>query len=150
VRLQSSEPGGSIEGFIPRSDESAGMVVTRMKEFWGDQGAASDELFINGLNALTPAISPRATEQGSGVNIAAFFFDDGSDLTTDLDKGELFPFDQLTFLTAADVFIPATAGGIGVIEVTLVHRGGGQSSLNVPNWPSTRNRTSLMFRDDVR
>ncbi len=64
-------------------------------------------------------------------------------------RGELFPFSSLTFLTGADVFIPAQAGGTGITEITLVHRGGAETRFNVPNWPSTDNRVSVMFRDDL-
>ena len=148
-RLQSSRPGTSIEAFIPRWEDSTGLVVARQKELWGDQGAIADELFVNGLNVLTPLISPRGRDGGAGVNLAYFAFDADGDNVTDLERGELFPFNLLTFLTGGDVFMPAQAGGTGTVEVTLVHRGGAESSLNVPNWPSTEHRTSLLFRDDL-
>lgn len=147
-RLQSSRPGESIEAFIPRFDDSAGMVVLRQKEFWGDQGTAGDELFIDGLNVLTPVIAPRELGNGSGVNLALFLFDDEGDNITDLDKGELFPFNLVTFLTGADVFIPASAGGSASTEVSLVDRGTTTTTLYVPSWPSDTNRVSVMFRDD--
>jgi hypothetical protein len=150
LRLQTSLPGESIAAFIPRSEDSTGLLLLRQREFWGDQGAVSDELFINGLNVLTPQISPRATGQGSGVNLAVFLFDDGLDNITDLEKGELFPFNFLTFLTGADVFIPAQFGGTGTVEILLVDRGGSEVQLNVPNRPSTVDRVSVMFRDDFR
>ena len=144
VRLLSSRPGEGIEEFIPVDDATSGMVVLRMREFWGDQGAAGDELFVDGLNVLTPAISPR-----TGVNIAVVLFDQGSDQTTDLEKGEIFPLNLLTFLTGADVFIPSMFEGAGTVEVSLVTRGGETTVLNVPNWPSSTNRVSVMFRDDT-
>jgi pimeloyl-ACP methyl ester carboxylesterase len=149
VRLLSSQPGQSIEGFLPRSDSAAGLVLVRQKEFWGDQGAGSDELFINGLDILTDLIAPRALGDGSGVNLAVFAFDAGGDAVTDLEQGEVFPFSVLTFLSGADVFIPAQAGGSGTTEITLVHRGGARSQMNVPNWPSFDNRVSVSFRDDL-
>jgi len=144
VRLLSSQPGQGIEEFIPVAEASSGMVVLRMREFWGDQGAAGDELFNDGLNVLTPAIAPR-----TGVNIAVFMFDQDSDQTTDLEKGEIFPLNLLTFLTGADVFIPAMFEGAGSVEVSLVNRGGETTVLNIPNWPSSTNRVSVMFRDDT-
>jgi pimeloyl-ACP methyl ester carboxylesterase len=144
-RLQSSLPGESISAFIPRSADSSGLVLLRQREFWGDQGATSDEIFIDGLNVLTPEISPR-----EAVNLAVFTFDDESDNTTDLAKGELPPFNFVTFLTAADVFIPAVFDGSGTVEIVLVDRGGSEVRLNVPNRPSLVDRTSVMFRDDMR
>ena len=148
LRLLSSYPGESISAFIPTADDATGLLAMRQKEFWGDQGASSDQLFINGLNVLSAEISPREAIQGSGVNIAVFAFDDESDKITDLDKGELSPFNQLTFLTACDVFVPAVAGGTGSIEVVLVSRGEEQSTINVPNRPSTDHRNTVLFRDD--
>jgi pimeloyl-ACP methyl ester carboxylesterase len=149
LRLQTSLPGGSIEAFIPGFEDSASLVVQRQKEFWGDQGAGSDQLFLNGLDILTDLIAPRALGEGSGNNLAVFAFDAGGDNVTDLDSGELFPFNILTFLTGADVFMPAAPGGSGTTEITLVHRGGAASELNVPNWPSSNNRVSIAFRDDL-
>lgn len=148
LRLQASRPGESLEAFIPRHEDATGFVITRMREFWGDQGAMSDELFVDGVNVLTPAISPRAAGPGSGVNLAVFLFDEGGDKITDLEKGEIFPFNGITFLTGADVFTPASPGGTGTVEFSLVTRGGGETRLNVPNWPSWDNRVSVMFRDD--
>jgi hypothetical protein len=143
LRINSSIPGGGIEAFIPSEVNATGMVIQRQREFWGDQGAGSDQIFIDGLNVPTPAISPR-----SGVNLALFLSDNGSDQTTDLDKGEVFPFTLLTFLTGADVYIPSQFEGVGTVEIVLVSRGGGQTGLNVPNWPSSTNRMSILFRDD--
>jgi pimeloyl-ACP methyl ester carboxylesterase len=144
LRLQSSRPGESLEAFIPRSETTTGLVIVRQREFWGDQGAGSDLLEIDGLNVLLPNTSPR-----SAVNLAVFAYDDGLDGLTDLGKGELFPFNFLTFLTAVDVAVPASPDGSGTVSVTDVTRGSGNASqLNVPNWPSLTNRTTVQFRDD--
>jgi hypothetical protein len=144
-RLQSSAPGGSIEGFLPATETFTGMVVTRQREFWGDQDSLSDELLINGLNVLDANISPR-----TGVNLAVFVFDHEADGVTDLTKGEVSPFDVITFLTGADVSIAATPDGSGVISVELVTRGGTETEMNIPNWPSATNRISVMFNDDTQ
>jgi pimeloyl-ACP methyl ester carboxylesterase len=144
VRLLTSRPGESIAAFIPNSDDSTGVLVLRQREFWGDQGGMSDELYLDGLDLLTDAISPRA-----GVNLAVFAFDDVLDKVTDLEKGELSPFNAITFLTAADVFTPATPDGDGWMRIRLVTRGSGEKIINVPNWPSNVNRNTVMFRDDT-
>ncbi len=150
-RLQSSRPGEGIEGLLPPGSQLAtGLLALRQREFWGDQGAQSDELYIDNLNVLTPEISPRATGTGSGVNLAVFAFDDASDLQTDLSKGELPPFNAITFLTAADVYIPADIAGNGTVTVRLVTRGGGEQVLNLPNRPSIGDRNTVMFRDDLQ
>jgi pimeloyl-ACP methyl ester carboxylesterase len=149
VRLLSSFPREGVAAFLPASEDSSGLLAIRQREFWGDQGGESDELYIDGLNVLTPAISPRAVGEGSGANIAVFAFDDEGDNVTDLEKGELAPFDIITFLTAADVFVPAESGGRGTVEVRLVTRGGAEKRLATPNWPSVVDRKSVMFRDDT-
>lgn len=149
LRLQSSIPGSSIEAFIPAFEDSASLVIQRQKEFWGDQGSASDQLFVNGVDILADAIAPRRLGEGTGSNVVVFAFDADGDNVTDLERGELFPFNLLTFLSGADVFMPAEPGAAGVTELTLVHRGGAQSQLNVPNWPSTDNRVSVAFREDL-
>jgi len=120
-----------------------------MLEFWGDQGSESDVLEIDGLNVLAPATSPRARGDGSGVNLAVFVFDEGSDAATDLDTGERFPFNTLTFLMGVDVFIPAALEASGTVAVSLTSCGGDQTVLNVPNWPSSSERVSLQFWDYV-
>ena len=67
---------------------------------------------------------------------------------TDLGKGEVFPFPFITFLTAADVFIPASPDASGSFSVTDITRGSGDvTTLNVPNWPSLTNRITVQFRD---
>ncbi len=149
-RLQSSAVGQSIEAYLPATAEATGMVVLRQREFWGDQGAGSDELFVDGVNVLQPDISPRGLGQGSGVNLAVFIFDHESDLMSDLGKGEVFPFSVLTFLTGLDLYLPASPDGSGTINVSLVDRGGETTELNVPNWPSSTHRISVMFSDARR
>ena len=42
-----------------KSDTTASLTLVRYKEMWGDQGAGSDVLTLNGTNVLTPAIAPR-------------------------------------------------------------------------------------------
>ncbi len=144
-RLQSSEPAGSIEAYLPAEEDYTGMLVQRQREFWGDQDASSDELSINGLNVLNSDTSPR-----TGVNLAVFVFDESSDGATDLSKGEVFPFNYLTFLTGVDVSIPASSTASGTVSVDLVTRGGSETQLNVPNWPSATDRISVMFNDDTQ
>jgi pimeloyl-ACP methyl ester carboxylesterase len=147
VRLNTSRPNSSIEAFLPRDPRYTSLVITRQRDFWGDQGANSDQLLIDGLNVLLANTSPR-----SGVNLAVFAYDDGPggpDGATDLDKGELFPFNLLTFLTAVDVSIPASPDASGFVSVTDVTRGSGAAStINVPNWPADLHRISIQFRDD--
>jgi hypothetical protein len=78
-----------------------------------------------------------------------FAHDDGLDGATDLDKGELFPFNLLTFLTAVDVAIQASPDASGSVAVSDNPRGSGRVTVvNVPNWPSDIHRITVQFRDD--
>lgn len=143
VRLNTSLPGSDLDAIIPDSDETTNLVITRMREFWGDQGNANDQLSIDGVDVIRPDTSPR-----SGVNLAVFVQDDGLDGETDLDKGELFPFNLLSFLTAVDVSIPASPDGSGVVTIVETPRSGAEPAvINVPNWPSDTDPVSVQFRD---
>ncbi|WP_405231944.1 alpha/beta hydrolase [Lentisalinibacter salinarum] len=157
LRLNTSRPGDGLEAFLPRDPRYTNLVISRQKEFWGDQGSSSDALEIDGLNVLTDRTSPRA-----GVNLAFFAYDAGPPLpppfppfpgppdgATDLDRGELFPFNTLTFLTAADVSISASPDASGTVSVTDQNRGGpDRTTINLPNWPSDVHRITVQFRDD--
>jgi hypothetical protein len=143
VRLNTSRPGEGLEAFVPRSDASSGFVVSRQREFWGDQGADSDELLVDGLNVLNATTSPR-----TAVNLGVFGFDAGLDQTTDLSYVP-FPFGFVTFITAADVYIPSDGTASASYAVTDVTRGSAATStINVPTWPSTDHRVTIQFRDD--
>jgi len=143
IRLNTSLPGLGLEALLPRSADTTNLVISRQKEYWGDQGDRSDELRIDGLNIITPLISPRAS-----VNLAVFAYDDGLDGVTDLDKGEVFPFPLIAFLTAADVAIPASSDASGTVSVTDVTRAGNATTINLPNRPSDLHRITVQFRDD--
>lgn len=146
VRLNTSRPNMSLETYLPRDARYTNLVLTRQRDFWGDQGADSDQLRIDGLNVLQANTSPR-----SAVNLAVFAYDAGAsgpDGATDLSKGVLFPFNLLSFLTAVDVSISASPDASGSVQVVDVARGGRATTLNVPNWPSDVHRITVQFRDD--
>ena len=147
VRLQSGVPGEGIEGFVPKSDDHVTLTTSRQREFWGDQGDGSDVLEVDGVDVAAPQIAPRAA-----VNLAIFAHDVGTDQQTDLDAGVPPPFDALPFLTAADVFLPASPDADGTIEVAHEPRDGDgeRSVVPVPNWPSTDHRVSVDLRDHVQ
>lgn len=151
VRLNTSRPGEGLEAFVPRSDANSSFVVSRQREFWGDQGAQSDELRVDGLDVLNATTSPRA-----GVNLAVFGYDTSEvpfsvgppDGATDLSYVP-FPFGFVTFITAADVYIPSDGTATTSFALTEVPRGSGSATtINVPTWPSTDNRVTVQFRDD--
>ena len=143
VRLLTSPPGQGVGTLIPRSEDTTNVIVFRMRELWGDQGAASDELEIDGISVVDPVTSPR-----SAVNLVLFAFDDGGDLVTDLGKGVIAPFDAISFLTAVDLAIPASPDGSGTVPIVQTVRGGPVTvTLNIPNRPSASHANSVIFSD---
>jgi hypothetical protein len=147
LRLQTSVPNTGLELFTDRSPAHSSLVLLRNREWWGDQPGHTDVMTVNGLNILTPLISPRGgVPAPRGTNLAVFVFDRGSD-GANLAAGELFPFNTLTFLTAADVFVPTSPAGS--IAITMTPRDGtaGTVLLNVPNWPSSTDRITVQFQD---
>jgi pimeloyl-ACP methyl ester carboxylesterase len=143
VRLLTSPPGEGVAALIPTSEDTTNLVVMRMRELWGDQADESDEYVIDGVSVLNPETSPR-----TAVNLVLFAFDDEGDGETDLDKGVIPPFDNISFLTAVDVAIPASPDGSRAVPVTQTVRGGPETvTLHVPNRPSAAHANTVMFWD---
>ena len=143
VRLLSSVPGEGIELLLEPNDANSGMVIIRYKEFWGDHGGGrNDVLTVEGQNVVTPTLSPI-----SNTTNAVFVFDDDGDGMSDLSAPNAL-IASLSFLTHADLFIPAAEPPNDTVEVSLRSRGRGPTrSLNFPNFRSSTNRVSLIFSD---
>jgi pimeloyl-ACP methyl ester carboxylesterase len=142
VRLLTSEPGSALDVLTEKSPNHVSMVATRNKELWGDQGAESDMLTINGMNICNAATCP--------INkrvIGMFAFDVGSDGATNL-TAPIPTLFALPFLSGVDHFIPAVAGGTGKVSVSLTSRGVGPArTVNFPNRPSTTDQVSVQLND---
>jgi pimeloyl-ACP methyl ester carboxylesterase len=170
VRLNTARPGTSLEPFTKRSPLHTNFTIVRGREMWGDQGANSDVLTVDllgdavePLNVLTPAVAPRTgppAARGAGEVNALFLTDVGprtatgyadSDQQTDLGKGQLFPFPFLTFLSAADVYVPADPQAAGTVRLAMTARGSATPEVvHTPNWPSQEHRVTVSFRDYVQ
>jgi hypothetical protein len=160
LRLNTGRPGQGLELFTKHDPRHVNLTVVRGREMWGDQ-PDSDVLTVDGLNVLTPAVAPRTSPGGPNGNtgeVNALFLTDVGDRTatgyadsdqrTDLGKGQLFPFDNLTFLSAADVFVPARPRGKGTVVLVMDPRGGGSPDLvATPDWPSSDHRITVTFPD---
>jgi pimeloyl-ACP methyl ester carboxylesterase len=133
------QPGAAIQANAEQSDHAAGFVLTRYREFWGDQGANSDVLLLNGLNIISPTNSPIAKR----VN-AMFVGDDDLDGVNDLVAPNAFYF-ALPFITAMDVFMPAAIPPTGVIRLENTSREGFSTAITVPNWATSMNVTSIVL-----
>ncbi|HEX6682732.1 MAG TPA: alpha/beta fold hydrolase [Candidatus Limnocylindrales bacterium] len=138
IRLLTGVPGQGLDALTEKSDHHTNLVISRNKEWWGDQG---DVLYVNGENILNAANSPR-TKRVIGI----FAYDRNVDRTTDL-SAPIPAFFAQTFITGMDVYIPAAPAHHGIASVVALPRTGGIDVVNVPNWPSTTNRITIQFND---
>jgi hypothetical protein len=142
VRLLTSLPNEGIDALIEKNVNHVAAVVVRYKELWGDQGAASDVLKVNGTNILNAATAPIGKRA-----IGVLAFDAGSDGATNL-SAPIPAIFGIPFLTGTDVFIPASPTARGKVKVSLRSRGAGPvRTLRFPNFPSPTHRVSLQLWD---
>ncbi len=162
VRLISGEPGTGVEAFVPTDEQQTNVTIGRAREIWGDQGADSDSITVDVLHdgaepleVTTPATTPRTgpIDPATGRPVATgevnslSLYDEGTDQITDLSKGDLAPFNTLSFLNAADVFLPSSDGR-DTVRIVVQHRGSEATEvLNVPAFDSTSDRISVQLRD---
>jgi hypothetical protein len=143
IRLNSSPPQGGIGDLLEQHPDSTSIVVSRYREFWGDQGEGSDVLEVDGQSVVNEAVSPR-DKNGIGI----FLFDQGGDGESNLDEpiASLF---GIGFLTGADVFVPAASPPDRTVSVTVIPRGDEEQAetVNVPNWSSAEDAVSVHFRE---
>ncbi|WP_335998544.1 alpha/beta fold hydrolase [Halorientalis halophila] len=146
VRLLTSEPGTGIDRLIEKSDDHTALITLRDKEWWGDQGAANDELAVDGTNVINQHTAPRDDRI-----IAPFVFDDGSDGESNLDD-QIGIYGYLPFLSGIDQYVPASSPPDGTVDVTSTPRDGDglQREFTVPNWASSGHRVSLYFPDHTQ
>jgi pimeloyl-ACP methyl ester carboxylesterase len=148
IRLNTEIPGKGLSSHADTSDRQSNLLITRNKEFWGDQGADSDVLTVNGTNIITSEICPI-----SHLVIAIFVYDNGADGKSDLTKPIQYFYTAIpVFISGADLYIPAANPPTGTISLVLTPRGGGGLTqvINVPNWVSTTDRISVQFNDFVQ
>jgi pimeloyl-ACP methyl ester carboxylesterase len=132
----------AIEEYVGERPGSAAGVVIRYKELWGDQGAESDQLLINGVNVCTSVLCPISKQ----VN-AFFAFDGNRDGQTDLSAPDPV-LSELPFITGADVYMRASAPPDDTISFQLVSRGLGPArTLKVPNWDSLTDGFTIQWND---
>jgi pimeloyl-ACP methyl ester carboxylesterase len=142
VRLLTSQPGGGVNLLIERSPNHSAVTIVRYKEFWGDQGAESDLLAVNGTNLLNPATAP-ITKRVIGM----FAFDVGSDGVSDVTVPHPVFF-SLPFLSGVDLFIPAAEPPTGKVTVSLRSRGAGRTrKVTFPNFASSEHSVSVGLND---
>jgi triacylglycerol esterase/lipase EstA (alpha/beta hydrolase family) len=132
----------AIEQYSGDRPGSMSAVNIRYKELWGDQGAESDQLLINGTNVCNPVLCPISKQ----VN-AFFAFDRNRDGQTDLSQPDPV-LGGLPFIQGGDVYIPAGTPPNGTTSFQLVSRGvGPPRTLNVPNWDSSTDGVTIQWKD---
>jgi pimeloyl-ACP methyl ester carboxylesterase len=132
----------AIEQYVGDRPGSMSGVNIRYKELWGDQGAESDQLLIDGLNVCTSLLCPISKQ----VN-AFFAFDRNRDGQTDLSSPDPV-LNGLPFITGADVYIRASSPPDDTVSFQLISRGTGPTrTLNVPNWDSLTDGFTIQWND---
>jgi pimeloyl-ACP methyl ester carboxylesterase len=145
IRLLTNVPGTGLDLLQDRSPNHVNLIVTRNKEFWGDQGSQNDVLRVNGANVINAATSPL-----SNLTIAMFAFDHGSDGVSDVST-PIPVFFGIPFLSAVDLHIPAASPPKGTVRVRFASRGGGPvRKLSFPNYPSSKSTVQLQLNDFER
>ena len=142
IRLLTNRPGEGMGARVPVGPAHSALSITRYKEWWGDQGSTSDDrLVINGTNIVNFITAPR-DKRAIGVFAHDQNIDQRTEVFTSIDD-----FDE-TFITAADIYVPASANGAGTITIAVASRaGGGNHLFTVPNWPSSTDRITINVPD---
>jgi pimeloyl-ACP methyl ester carboxylesterase len=138
IRLLESD---AISAYTGNRPGTSGAVIIRYKEIWGDQGAQSDVLKINGLSICTPALCPISKQ----VN-AFFAYDRNGDHQSDLSEDPLLS--GLPFITGADVYVPGATPPNATVSYELLSRGAGPArTLRTPNWESGQHTITIQLND---
>jgi pimeloyl-ACP methyl ester carboxylesterase len=139
IRLLESD---AITAYTGHRPGTSGAVIIRYKELWGDQGAQSDVLKINGLSVCTATLCPISKQ----VN-AFFAYDRNGDHQSDLSQPDPL-LSGLPFITGADVYVPGASPPNGTITYELRSRGAGPvRTLKVPNWESGQHTITIQLND---
>jgi len=151
VRLNTSrEPGGGVSGLMDRSPNHSNLIVSRNKEFWGDQGVDNDILAINGVNIVNAATCPSIPFQN--IVSILFVYDQGADQVSHPEVPIPEP-TPLIFFALVDLYAHGAYPPNGTIRLTLIPRGGNglMQVINVPNWASSEvRRISVTFNDFIQ
>jgi pimeloyl-ACP methyl ester carboxylesterase len=132
----------AIEQYSGNRPGSMSGVNIRYKELWGDQGAESDQLLVNGTNICNPGLCPISKQ----VN-AFFVFDRNGDGQTDLSSPDPV-LGELPFIQGGDVYIGASSPPDSTVSFQLISRGAGPvRTLNVPNWDSPTDGVTIQWND---
>jgi Lipase C-terminal domain/AF_1763-like, C-terminal domain/alpha/beta hydrolase fold len=150
VRLLTSPPGG-IGDLMERDNKSVAIVISRNKEFWGNDTVSNDILTINGTNIINAATCPVIKSPGLTGVIGIFAYDRYLDGLTNL-SAPIPTFFAVGFMTGVDIFMPGADPPSGTTSLILTPRGGGGKTqvINIQNWASLTNSISVPFNDYIQ
>jgi pimeloyl-ACP methyl ester carboxylesterase len=132
----------AIEQYAGDRPGSISSVTIRYKEFWGDQGAESDQLLINGTNVCNAVLCPISKQ----VN-AFFAFDRNRDGQTDLSSPDPV-LGGLPFIQGGDVYVRGSSPPDNTVSFQLLSRGTGSlRTLKVPNWDAATDGITIQWND---
>jgi triacylglycerol esterase/lipase EstA (alpha/beta hydrolase family) len=139
IRLLESK---AIEQYAGNRPGSMAGVNIRYKELWGDQGAESDILLIDGTSVCTAVLCPISKQ----VN-AFFAFDRNRDGQTDLSSSDPV-LGSLPFIQGGDVYTRGSSPPDATVSFQLLSRGKGPiRTLGVPNWDSATDGYAIQWND---
>ncbi len=149
IRLLTS-PTGGIGDLMERNMISSALVISRQKEFWGNDATSNDVLTINGANIINAATCPVIKVPGNTGVIGIFAYDRYLNSLTDL-SAPIPTFFAVGFMTGVDIYMPAADPPNGTISLVLTPRGGGDKTqiVNALNWASLNHSISVLFNDFI-
>jgi len=135
------------------------LVLIRYKEWWSDQGAGSDAMWVTTTSPAwdddpvnpTPPTLNILSNPGVGVRasnkIGFHIHDANADKVSTLAPIPFFV--AQIFQTGADIWMPATTPPDGTTSFRNEPRGDTTNPqvINVPNWASSDHRTGVQFND---
>jgi hypothetical protein len=132
IRLNTSLPGQGLSDLMTRNPDQTNLIITRNREFLGDQtDGFNDILAINGINVVNAISSPR-----NRYIVAYFVYDLGSDNITDLTRLDFPNGIGGIFLSGIDLYLRGATPPNATISIVDTPRGdcGTMHGINVPNW----------------
>ena len=122
---------------------SVALVIIRYKELWGNQGAQSDILKVNGVSACNATTCPLSKEVNA-LFVADFNHDGKSEPHDTWPAYEQFGY----FVSSVDIFAHSQSPPKGEVAVTIKSRGKGPvRKITFPNWPATTNDVTVQLND---
>jgi hypothetical protein len=160
IRLLATPADSAILKITATGPDHTALVVLRYYEWWSDQGAMNDTLWVTTespfwanhpyypptLNVLSnPLVAPRSIfALGIHAHDSLFALNTPKDKISTLKPITYF---QTSFQTGVDIWMPATEPPDGTITFTAVPRGDPTltQTTNIPNWTSAGHRVLVQF-----